>query len=384
MWPEPRIKVYFSEYPYSYHNVYMPANPPPILIRKIMETMQSIENRPINSLLVSLYRCGTDSINWHADDEKCLGPKPTILSLSLGATRLFKLRHNATQSVIKINLAHGDYMSMSGTTQVYWQHAISKETSSKQIGRRLNFTGRYVIPELAQLLTPPTLSLSTSQIRPIALVRNTDRSLVYAPTFYVQPDACWGQPSNIHPGASILDGGALWVLSIHRHPMRGIAYCSGDMPAESVKINSQAFYGDNVTKPFRGLLHHLDYLGEGCCTTQDHELGRGNRALYLSHHAKWPVRVVEAVEGTSWRYLYHGLYAVAEVYRKQNALGYIELHFVMQPWALWEQQQDTPSSMEGRMSRLRQARKQLSFELVAIPLRTQHTTHNAAQTRCNS
>src|SRR5215510_6923480 len=45
-----------------------------------------------NSVLVNLYRNGQDSMGYHADDEPELGLKPTIASVSVGATRQFKLK----------------------------------------------------------------------------------------------------------------------------------------------------------------------------------------------------------------------------------------------------------------------------------------------------
>jgi alkylated DNA repair dioxygenase AlkB len=38
------------------------------------------------------YRNGQDSIGFHADDELTLGPRPAIASISLGATRKFRIR----------------------------------------------------------------------------------------------------------------------------------------------------------------------------------------------------------------------------------------------------------------------------------------------------
>lgn len=45
-----------------------------------------------NSMLANLYRDGHDSLAWHSDDEKSLGPEPTIASVSFGDTRTFQLR----------------------------------------------------------------------------------------------------------------------------------------------------------------------------------------------------------------------------------------------------------------------------------------------------
>jgi alkylated DNA repair dioxygenase AlkB len=44
-------------------------------------------------VLLNLYRNGVDSMGWHSDDERELGERPVIASVSLGATRRFRLRH---------------------------------------------------------------------------------------------------------------------------------------------------------------------------------------------------------------------------------------------------------------------------------------------------
>ena len=46
-----------------------------------------------NSVLINRYRTGMDSMGWHADKERELGPQPVIASVSLGTTRTFDFRH---------------------------------------------------------------------------------------------------------------------------------------------------------------------------------------------------------------------------------------------------------------------------------------------------
>ena len=46
-----------------------------------------------NSVLINYYRNGNDRVGLHSDDEKELGPLPSIASVSLGADRLFRLKH---------------------------------------------------------------------------------------------------------------------------------------------------------------------------------------------------------------------------------------------------------------------------------------------------
>ena len=79
-----------------------------------------------NSCLLNYYPSGTDGMGYHADDEKELGQKPIIASLSLGATRKFVLKHKKTQDKVELYLESGQLVVMHGDTQKFWKHTITK------------------------------------------------------------------------------------------------------------------------------------------------------------------------------------------------------------------------------------------------------------------
>ncbi|WP_438489734.1 alpha-ketoglutarate-dependent dioxygenase AlkB, partial [Listeria monocytogenes] len=60
-----------------------------------------------NSVLLNRYRNGLDSLGWHADNEPELGDAPVIASVSLGAMRMFDLRHRTTGATHTYRLVHG-------------------------------------------------------------------------------------------------------------------------------------------------------------------------------------------------------------------------------------------------------------------------------------
>jgi alkylated DNA repair dioxygenase AlkB len=94
-----------------------------------------------NAVLVNLYRDGSDSVDWHSDDETLLGETPTIASLSLGAERDFLLRrYDDPSEKIGIRLPHNSLLLMAGTTQLYWQHSIPKRKGVRE--PRINLTFR--------------------------------------------------------------------------------------------------------------------------------------------------------------------------------------------------------------------------------------------------
>lgn len=96
-----------------------------------------------NSVLANLYRDGEDSMGWHSDAERELGPEPVIASVSFGAARPFRFRSRATKRVAaEILLAHGSVLVMRGATQASYQHDLPK---ARGAGARINLTFRTIV-----------------------------------------------------------------------------------------------------------------------------------------------------------------------------------------------------------------------------------------------
>ena len=100
-----------------------------------------------NSVLLNLYRDGMDSVAWHSDDEPELGRRPVIASLSLGAARVFQLKHKHRPDVdrVDIDLPHGSLLTMAGDCQRCWKHQIPKRRGADRPGPRINLTFRRVL-----------------------------------------------------------------------------------------------------------------------------------------------------------------------------------------------------------------------------------------------
>ncbi len=80
------------------------------------------------------------NVDLHADDESCVGN--VIGSLSLGSTREFRIRHNATQETLAFQVSNGTLIIMAGTMQRFWKHEIRK--TRKIVGERINLTFRLI------------------------------------------------------------------------------------------------------------------------------------------------------------------------------------------------------------------------------------------------
>ncbi|MES2681477.1 MAG: alpha-ketoglutarate-dependent dioxygenase AlkB [Bacteroidota bacterium] len=141
---QPRLTAWFGSKDYSYSGITMRANPFNKMLLEMKDRVERSTSASFNSALLNLYRDGNDSMGWHRDNEKMLGPKPVIASLSLGATRQFFLRnYRDKQQKINIELENGSLLLMRGDTQHYWEHSLAK--TSKNIGPRINITFRYVV-----------------------------------------------------------------------------------------------------------------------------------------------------------------------------------------------------------------------------------------------
>jgi len=76
----------------------------------------------------------------HADDEPGMGN--VIGSLSLGATRRFRIKHTTSNETMSFPVGNGTLI-MAGTMQQYWKHGIPK--IALDVGERINLTFRWIV-----------------------------------------------------------------------------------------------------------------------------------------------------------------------------------------------------------------------------------------------
>ena len=144
--PVPRLTAWYGTGAYSYSNVENEAKEMPPVLEAICAKLSKLEGVEFNSVLVNYYRDGADSVSFHADDEKELGPSPAdvrIASLSFGAQRRFVLRHNERlEDDYIVDLESGSLLMMRGDLQSTHKHAVRK--TAKAVGPRVNLTFRVV------------------------------------------------------------------------------------------------------------------------------------------------------------------------------------------------------------------------------------------------
>jgi len=134
---------------YTYSRTRFEPRPWPESLASLRGRLERDCGASFNSVLANFYRDGSDSMGWHSDDEPELGARPVIASLSLGATRSFRLRrrlprgaHAQPGATLGLPLTHGSLLRMAGDTQQLYRHEIPK--TREVVGGRINLTFRWV------------------------------------------------------------------------------------------------------------------------------------------------------------------------------------------------------------------------------------------------
>lgn len=142
----PRLTAWYGDAGrrYTYSGITVNATPWTDTLLAIKQRIEQHSDGVIfNSVLLNLYRDGSDGVAWHSDDEKELGNTPVIGSVSFGQERPFQLRHREDKSLkYSLPLSHGSFLLMRGDTQRQWLHQIPK--SARQMQPRINLTFRVV------------------------------------------------------------------------------------------------------------------------------------------------------------------------------------------------------------------------------------------------
>jgi len=142
---QPRLTALYADNakPYTYSGITMKPHKFTKELVAIKRKLESEVATNFTTCLLNLYRDGSDSNGWHADNEKELGKNPIIASITLGQERFFHLKHRTQKELKhKLLLEHGSLLLMQGETQHHWLHQIPK--TKKPMNERINLTFRVV------------------------------------------------------------------------------------------------------------------------------------------------------------------------------------------------------------------------------------------------
>jgi alkylated DNA repair dioxygenase AlkB len=143
---QPRLTAWYGDpgCAYAYSGVRLEPLPWSETLRDIKARIETVTAERFNSVLINYYRDERDSVGLHSDNEPELGPRPVIASLSLGAERVFVMKHKTVRNLppVRRSLASGSLLMMKGETQRNWRHGVPKQT--RPCGPRINLTFRRI------------------------------------------------------------------------------------------------------------------------------------------------------------------------------------------------------------------------------------------------
>lgn len=126
---------------YKFSGIEMAAQPWLPILEQIRFQLSAYLGERFNGVLLNHYRTGEDYVSWHSDDEEEIDPNSSIVCVSLGSARDFKLRRKVEKSdVHSLILAPGSLFCIPGGMQTEWEHTVPKRCRCR--GSRISLTFR--------------------------------------------------------------------------------------------------------------------------------------------------------------------------------------------------------------------------------------------------
>lgn len=139
----PRRVAFYGPHAYAYSGLIHGASALPPRLDALRARIEAATGHPFNTVLANLYRDGVDSVSWHSDDDYPHGGHPAVASLSLGATRRFRIAHKRSSAQrFAVDLTDGGLLVMEGRSQLDYRHALPK--SAAVTAPRSNLTFRFM------------------------------------------------------------------------------------------------------------------------------------------------------------------------------------------------------------------------------------------------
>ena len=121
-----------------------------VYLRAMFQRAAELLGHRVDVVLINFYKDGKDSVSDHSDNDDNMDPDSKVLSVSVGATRDFKIIPNAIpagkkrKQSFKIPLVGGSALIMFPRFQTEFLHGIPKITK-RVIGSRFNLTFRKLV-----------------------------------------------------------------------------------------------------------------------------------------------------------------------------------------------------------------------------------------------
>lgn len=139
----PREIAFMGPWAYSYSGTTHGPQAFPPYLTPVLNRVSQVSGHPFNTLLLNHYEDGSKSMGWHSDDDYDTGGYPAVASLSLGATRRFRVRTRDRKNAWSLELSAGGLLVMEGESQRETEHSLPK--TARACGPRINLTFRHMI-----------------------------------------------------------------------------------------------------------------------------------------------------------------------------------------------------------------------------------------------
>ena len=141
---QPRLVGWFGSVPYRYSGLTLEPRQGPAWLAPLLAKVCGATGVAFNHVLLNRYRDGNDGMGLHADDERELGLRPVVATLSLGATRAFVIRARHEPIRLRLEPAAGTLLVMGGSCQRQLVHGVPK--TRRAVTERVSLTFRLVRP----------------------------------------------------------------------------------------------------------------------------------------------------------------------------------------------------------------------------------------------
>ncbi|KAK3261337.1 hypothetical protein CYMTET_29752 [Cymbomonas tetramitiformis] len=151
--PVPRRQGLFSAHDLSYKFSGLSVNSQPITSHPFLEKLLDQVSDTHNAVFANWYETGREYVSAHSDNKTDLAKGSCIISVSLNATRTFRVKKKpkctvpCTADKVDFRLGDGDVFVMGGAFQSEFLHEVPKESKIVGDQRRINFTIRSFAPQ---------------------------------------------------------------------------------------------------------------------------------------------------------------------------------------------------------------------------------------------
>ncbi len=139
---EPRNVGFFSDdvEEYTYSRKKHKSKPMTGPLRDLLKEVNKVFGSEYNAVLVNEYVDGRDNIGAHSDNRENLDDNQGVVAVSVGATRIFRIRNKKTKERRDFYTKDCEFLQMRGAFQEEFTHEIPPELKIKK--KRISLTFR--------------------------------------------------------------------------------------------------------------------------------------------------------------------------------------------------------------------------------------------------